>query len=208
MRFSVEAPVHVIGVEGDVTFVEHGVLGNTDIDEGQFHAGQNVLDPTDVDVAVDLVGLVGVLGHRVLDHGATFERGDMSAVARRVHGHEVATLGARSTLAAATPSAPDPVGRRRRHRPRGPTLPPGRPSFVAATRFVRSDRFDSSNSRGQRAVRGYPGPNGLDHRVVDDSLRPEVADADVAGARGRGVLRRRSGIAYLWWRVECRQFED
>ena len=90
--------VDVVGVKGDVALIEDGVLGNANVDEGQLHARQDVLDSPDVDVAVDLVGLVGVLSQRVLNHRAALERGDVGAVRRRVHGHEVTTLGAGATL--------------------------------------------------------------------------------------------------------------
>jgi hypothetical protein len=82
--------------------VEHGVLRDADVDEGQLHARQHVLDPAHINVAVDLVRLVGRLGDGVLDHGSTFERCDVRRLLCRVHAHQVATLGARATFAAAT----------------------------------------------------------------------------------------------------------
>ena len=59
------------------------------------------MDAPDVDVAVDLVRLVGRLGDRVLDHRATFECRDVRRLFGRVHTHQVAALGTRTTLAAA-----------------------------------------------------------------------------------------------------------
>ena len=51
----------VVRVEGDVAAVQHAVLRRADVDEGGLHAGQHVLDPAEVDVAVDrLVSSVGV----------------------------------------------------------------------------------------------------------------------------------------------------
>ncbi len=40
-------------VEGDVAAVEHAVLRRADVDERRLHAGQHVLHPAEVDVAVD-----------------------------------------------------------------------------------------------------------------------------------------------------------
>ncbi len=48
----------VLDVVADVTAVEHGVLGGADVDEGGLHAGEDVLDPAPIDVAVDLGGIV------------------------------------------------------------------------------------------------------------------------------------------------------
>ena len=93
--------IHVVRIERDVTLIEHRVLRNSDVDEGQFHAGQHVLDAAQVNVAVDLIGLVRVLRHGVLHHRAPLEGGDVRAVGGRVHGHEVATLGTGASLGAA-----------------------------------------------------------------------------------------------------------
>ena len=95
----------VVGVEGDITAVEHGVLRNTNVDEGQFHAGQHVLDATDVDVAVDLVGLVGRLGDGVLDQRSTFEGRNVGRFLRGVDAHQVAALQTGRAVSATTTAA-------------------------------------------------------------------------------------------------------
>ena len=125
-------PFDVVDVKGDVAAVEHGVLRDADVDEGQFHARQDVLDPPDVDVAVDLVGLVGGLGDGVLDHRAPLEGGDVRRLLGRVHAHQVAALGAGTALAAAaTLVLAAPGGRSRHRRPRAPTPRRGRRTDAA-----------------------------------------------------------------------------
>ena len=52
----------VLGVVLHVAPVEHGVLRRADVDERRLHAGQHVLDPAEVDVAVDLADVVGRAG--------------------------------------------------------------------------------------------------------------------------------------------------
>ena len=52
----------VLGVVLDVPAVEDRVLGRPDVHEGRFHPRQHVLDPPDVDVAVDLGHVVGRAG--------------------------------------------------------------------------------------------------------------------------------------------------
>ena len=52
-------PLDLVVVEAQVAPVQDGVLGRPDVDEGRLHAGQHVLDPAQVDVAVDLGGVVG-----------------------------------------------------------------------------------------------------------------------------------------------------
>jgi hypothetical protein len=102
MRLSFdEGPFDVFGVEGDVAAVEHGVLGDANVDKGQLHARQHVLDAAHVDVAVDLVGFVSGLGDRVLDHGASLEGGDVGRLFCGVHAHEVAALGSSTALSPA-----------------------------------------------------------------------------------------------------------
>ena len=61
MRAAGRGRLDVFAVEADVASVEHAVLRDPDVDEGRLHARQHVLDPTDVDVAVDLGGLVASL---------------------------------------------------------------------------------------------------------------------------------------------------
>ena len=58
------AALDVLGVVLHVAPVEHGVLRRADVDEGRLHARQHVLDPAEVDVAVDLADVVGRAGTR------------------------------------------------------------------------------------------------------------------------------------------------
>jgi hypothetical protein len=74
----------VVPVVADVAPVEDGVLGDADVDEGGLHARQHVLDPAPVDVAVDLVGVVGGPRDVVLDQGAALEHGDLGKTWRCV----------------------------------------------------------------------------------------------------------------------------
>ena len=67
----------VLGVVLHVAAVEHGVLRRGDVDERRLHAGQHVLDPPDVDVAVDLADVVGGPRHVVLDEVAALQHGDL-----------------------------------------------------------------------------------------------------------------------------------
>jgi hypothetical protein len=64
------ATLEVVLVDLDVAPVQHGVLRGADVDERRLHAGQDVLDPPEVDVAVDL-------GHGAA--GAAPARADRSA---------------------------------------------------------------------------------------------------------------------------------
>ena len=74
------AALDVLPVVAHVTSVQDGVLGDADVDEGGLHAGQDVLHPAPVDVAVDLVGVVGRPGDVVLHQGAPLEHGDLGHV--------------------------------------------------------------------------------------------------------------------------------
>ena len=80
----------VVGVVADVPVVEHGVLGRPDVDEGRLHARQHVLDPSPVDVAVDLGGVVRGPGDVVLDEGPALEQGDLGDLRAHVHADHVA----------------------------------------------------------------------------------------------------------------------
>ena len=73
----------VVRVVLDVALVQHRVLGGADVDERRFHAGQHVLDPTHIDVPVDLEDVVGRSGHVVLDQRSTFEDRDVRGVRGR-----------------------------------------------------------------------------------------------------------------------------
>ena len=80
----------VLGLVLHVAPVEDGVLRGADVDEGGLHARQHVLDPADVDVAVDLADVVGRAAHVVLDEAAALEHGDLGVLGRDVDGHQVA----------------------------------------------------------------------------------------------------------------------
>ena len=102
------AAVDVAGVERDVAAVEHAVLRRADVDERGLHAGQDVLDATEVDVAVDRF-VAGWRGERVLDQVAAFEHGDVGVAAlEHVHAHEV-PAGGTSLAGAAAPALEDVV---------------------------------------------------------------------------------------------------
>ena len=60
-----------------VASVQHGILRRTDVDERRLHAGQHVLHPPQVDVPVDLSGIVRRLRDVVLDERASFEHRDL-----------------------------------------------------------------------------------------------------------------------------------
>ena len=95
------AVVDVVGVVVHVAAVEHGVLGGADVDERGLHAGQHVLHPTEVDVAVDLADVVGGARHVVLEQRPALEHRDLRGLGSHVHGHEVATDRATVALTAA-----------------------------------------------------------------------------------------------------------
>ncbi len=102
MRGFLPASIDVLGVVLHVAAVEHGVLRRGDVDEGRLHAGQHVLHPADVDVAVDLADVVGRAAHVVLDQVPTLEDGDLGHARAHLHGHEVATDRLAVAFAAAT----------------------------------------------------------------------------------------------------------
>ena len=87
----------------DVAPVEHRVLGRADVDEGRLHARQHVLDLAQVDVAVDLAGVVGGPGHVVLDERPALEHGDLGGLGPHVDGHHVAADGPALALPAPPP---------------------------------------------------------------------------------------------------------
>ena len=105
----------VLGVVLDVTPVEHRVLGRADVDERRLHAGQDVLDPTEVDVAVDLADVVGRAGHLVLDQGPALQHGDLGHAVGDADRHRVAADG--PALALGARGAASSSSRRARRRP-------------------------------------------------------------------------------------------
>ena len=140
----------VVAVVADVAPVEDGVLRDADVDEGRLHAGQHVLDPAPVDVAVDLVGVVGGPGDVVLDQGPALEHGDLGHVGLDVHADQVA-----ADLLASARSRPE------RRRPRAGFSPPS--ASLGASPFGRGPRTRLRRllvaARWRRAgTSGTPGP--------------------------------------------------
>src|SRR5512132_1080051 len=70
--------VQVLLVVIDLAGVQDRVAAAADVDEGGFHAGQDVLDPAQVDVADH--GAAGLAGHVVLDQGRALEDADLGAL--------------------------------------------------------------------------------------------------------------------------------
>ena len=91
----------VLGVVLDVAAVQHGVLRRGDVDERRLHAGQHVLDPPDVDVAVDEADVVGRAADVVLDQVAALEHADLGHARPHLDAHEEAPDRLAVALAAA-----------------------------------------------------------------------------------------------------------
>src|SRR5829696_5775593 len=70
--------VQVLLVVVDLAGVQHRVAAAADVDEGGLHAGEDVLDPAEVDVADH--GAAGLAGHVVLDQGLALEDADLGAL--------------------------------------------------------------------------------------------------------------------------------
>ncbi len=172
----------VFDVVAHVTSIEHGVLRDADVDEGGLHAGQHVLDPTQVEVAVDLGGLVGLFDHVVLDQGAALEHGDVGGLALDVHAHEVATHGA-GGLAVAPAAAPASA-----RRAAGATVCAG---VVIGARSL-DDGLGHHRRRGAAGLaRGRRRARRLRSARGTRCGRPGVADP--RGGTGVAHLRRRYG---------------
>ena len=157
----------IVLVVADVAPVEDGVLGRADIDEGRLHPGQHVLDPTQVDVAVDLGGVVGLAGDVVLDQGPSLEHGDLGGGGLGVDDHQVAADRAALALAAAAAferlvvdldrarrrARPPPAGGRRAGAaPAAPAPPAGR--TLTRQRVSRRAGFAVVDPPGGRSWRG------------------------------------------------------
>src|SRR5690606_20020668 len=74
------------GVPVDLAGVEHRVAALADVDERGLHAGQDVLDPAQVDVAHH--GALGLAGHVVLDEDPVLEDPDLGALLGAAHHHD------------------------------------------------------------------------------------------------------------------------
>ena len=75
----------VDGFPVDFTGVQHGVAAASDVNEGSFHGGQDVLDLAEVDVA-DQGVLLG-LGDKVLGQDAVFQDADLDSVVALADDH-------------------------------------------------------------------------------------------------------------------------
>ena len=182
----------VLGVVLDVAAVEHRVLGGPDVDEGRLHAREHVLDPPDVDVAVDLGHVVRGPADVVLDEVAALEHGDLDQLRADVDAHQVATD--RAAVALTAPAALQHVGVEG-HRPGRDDPWPGRRQvrLVLRRRLVLSPAVDaaapedpgSAPSAGGRATRSEPGD-----RPGRSGGRRERGGCRRSGACGRARARR------------------
>ena len=84
--------VEIIGVVLDIAGIEHGVLGRGDVDK-RLPCGQDVLDPSEVDVAVDLADVVGRARDLMLDQFASLEGCDLGGLGADMDTHEITADG-------------------------------------------------------------------------------------------------------------------
>jgi hypothetical protein len=94
---------HVLFVELHVTSVQDGVLWRGDVDERSLHTGQYVLYFAEVDVAVNLIDVVGRSTDVVLNQTATFQHCHLGEIVAHVHAHEIAPEWSTVSLFAAPP---------------------------------------------------------------------------------------------------------
>ena len=78
--------IETCGIPVDLAGVQHRITATTDIDEGSFHAGQDVLHTTEVDVTHHRA--IATASDVVLDEHAIFENGDLRAIAFLSNGHD------------------------------------------------------------------------------------------------------------------------
>ena len=83
--------VAVVGGNGEITPVQHRLLGRPDVDECSFHARQHPTHPAHVQVAVDLRDVVGGATHVVLDERPALENSDVCRPLRNMDAHPVPT---------------------------------------------------------------------------------------------------------------------
>ena len=95
------------GVPVDLARVQHAVAAAADVDERRFHARQDVLDPTEVDVADHRRRRRG--GHEVFDEDAVLEDRDLGVVLDR--GVFVPVVAGDAAVGAALPDDHDTVDR-------------------------------------------------------------------------------------------------
>ena len=184
-------PLQSRSVPVDLAGVEHGVAPLAKVHEGGLHGGQDVLDPTDVDVA-DHGGL-GVPGDVVLHEKPVLQNGDLVEAVGLAHDHlavhgltagqelglgdDGPTASSRSSLATALALGLQPGGALERGDlvARIPTLGAGTGATAASTRSGHGprSRLDSC-IRGGFARRGCGGgilPDGLGVVVGATGLR-------------------------------------
>ena len=76
-------------IELHVTAIKNRVLWRADIYECCFHAGQNVLNSTKINVAVNLICVVCRSTDVMLNQAATFKHRDLREVFAYLHAHHV-----------------------------------------------------------------------------------------------------------------------
>ena len=153
-RAAAHVAFEVLLVVAHVAPVQHGVLGRADVDEGRLHAGQHVLHPPEVDVAVDLVDVVGRAGDVVLDQRPALEHGDLGRLGlRRARPSGSGRPGG--------PCAPGPggaPGSRRRSRPARRRSPPPAGGVALRPRPPRRRRRRPASESGPVGCGVRPAP--------------------------------------------------
>ncbi len=81
---------HVFFVELHVTAIENGILWSRNIHECGFHSRQHILYLAQVDVAVDLRGVVGWTTDVMLGETATLEQRYLREIVANMNTHEIA----------------------------------------------------------------------------------------------------------------------
>ena len=84
------ASLEILGVELQISPVEHGILGCTDVYERRLHAGQDILDLCEIHVSVDLADIVGWPGQVVLDECPALEYRQLGKAVGDTDTHQVA----------------------------------------------------------------------------------------------------------------------
>src|SRR5512132_1287298 len=180
--------VQVLLVVVDLAGVQDGVAAAADVGEGGLHAGQDVLDPAQVDVADH--GAAGLAGHVVLDQGRALEDADLGALGALSGDHApVRALLAQDPLLllgqarGAAPAAP--VALAGALAP-GPGLQPGR--ALGAARPVPAASLLLVGLALGRGLGGLGGRGGVDgdQAAAAPAPPPAAAGAALAGGPGAG----------------------
>ena len=191
--------LNIVLVVAHVTPVQHGVLGDPDVDEGRLHAREHVLHPAAVDVPVDLCGVIGRTRHVVLDQGSPLQHGDLGHVRLHVHADQVTAHLLGAALPARTAPAPGSLG------PAATLAAVVLPALVGlfddgflCRGSPRALHGRYGSSRGSRGIRSARAPRRRRRR--NGRRRPGVADLGFALGRlaGRGG-RARAGARLLDW---------